>query len=102
MVPRPAPLAGSVGKRCDEWTVDKEIRQQKRLVHRRPPDECLQGVATVNDDVQPTVFEGAQEGNKSERLGHRLAAQDRDAIARLANRIEQFLDDLVYVQGHAT
>lgn len=75
----------------------------ERVVNCRlaPTDQSLKSVAAVDDDVHPTILEVTKEGDKSDRLGQRLATQDRNTIARLANRIQQFLDDLVHAQVDA-
>jgi hypothetical protein len=70
LVARPTPLAGTGCQRPDEWTVDEQISEAKRLMHGRlvSTSEGLQGVAGIDDGVNAAPLEPAQQRREPLRL----------------------------------
>src|SRR5262249_21393145 len=95
LVTRSAPLTGMVGECRHERAINQEIRQLEHLMNGGIAllKERAERVSGVNGGVYTARFESAEQGRKRIRLSEWLASDDADAVARLAQGIQQRIDE---------
>src|SRR5260370_34964312 len=98
LVSRAAPFTRTLSERFDEWPVNKQVSERERRMHSRITAalERPQGKAAVHQRVNAPCFESAEERCKAVRLAKRRATEDGHAVAGVAHRGQQRVNDTVH------